>query len=101
MSILAIDDFGQRIQALRPGVAQTVPVGPESRTSAGFGSVTTVVRLVATSHCRFAFGDAPAATEHSHYLPAGIPEYFRVVPGEKLAALRVAGDGVLYITEMT
>lgn len=100
MSILAMDDFGQRIQALRPGVAQEVPIGPDSQASVGFGAATTVVRLVATSHCRFTLGNAPAATASSHYLPAGIPEYFRVVPGEKLAVLRVASDGVLYITEM-
>jgi hypothetical protein len=95
-----MDDYGQRIQALRPGAAQTVAVGGASHASAPFGASTTVVRVVATAHCFLVFGAAPVATMAGHYLPAGAPEYFRVVPGEAVAVLRAAADGTLHVSEM-
>lgn len=101
MTALAIDDFGGRIQALRPGAAQTVPIGVTSHASSTFGAATTVIRLVATSSCLIALGAAPTATADGHYLPAGAPEYFRVKPGEAVAVIRAATDGVLHLSEMT
>lgn len=100
MPLLPTDDYGQRIQALRPGTAQTVTVGDASHASAPFAAGTTVVRLVATAHCFLAFGPTPVATAGGHYLPAGAPEYFRVVPGESVAALRATADGALHVSEM-
>ena len=100
MTLLATDDYGQRIQALRPGTAQVVPIGSSSRLSAAFVAATTVVRLVSTAHCFLAFGSSPEATAADHYLPAGVPEYFRVAPGERIAAIRVSADGALYLSEM-
>ena len=100
MPLLPTDDTGQRIQALRPGIAQTVPIGAASHASAPFNDTTTVIRAVATAPCFLALGKAPAAGTAGHYLPAGAPEYFRVVPGEALAAIRAVGDGILYLSEM-
>ena len=100
MPLLPIDDFGQRIQALRPGTAQTVVIGAASIASAPFGADTTVIRVVATVPCFFALGSAPVATAAAHHLTADAPEYFRVVPGEALAAIRADGDGALHISEM-
>lgn len=101
MPILPIDDSGQRIQALRPDRAKTVVFTAASAASTPFAATTTVVRLAATSHCCIVFGHNPTASAAGHYLPAGAPEYFRVVPGEAVAAIRVAADGVLHISEMT
>lgn len=100
MPLLPMDDYGARIQALRPGTAQTVAVGAASAMSQPFGTGTTVIRVVATAHCLLAFGQAPVATAAGHYLPAGAPEYFRVVPGERLAVIRAASDGTLHLSEM-
>jgi len=100
MPILATDDFGARIQALRPGVAQSVAIDAATHASTPFGTGTTVIRAVATAPCFIALGPAPAATAAGHYLPADAPEYFRVVPGEAIAAIRAAGDGTLHLSEM-
>ncbi len=99
MPVLAIDDFGERIQALRPGAAQTVPIGAATQSSGIFG--TAVLRLVATSPCFVAFGTAPSAdAADGHYLPQGVPEYFRTAAGDRVAVVRVADDGLLHISEM-
>ncbi|WP_372400537.1 hypothetical protein ABMY26_35925 (plasmid) [Azospirillum sp. HJ39] len=100
MPLLPTDDYGQRIQALRPGTAQTVPFGVASRASVPFLPTTTVIRVVATAHCFIALGQAPSANTDGHYLPAGAPEYFRVVPGKSLAAVRATTDGALHVSEM-
>lgn len=100
MVTLPMDDYGQRIQVLRPDLAQTVAIGVTSHASAPFGAATTVIRVVATAPCFITLGRTPATADAGHYLPAGAPEYFRVVPGERLATLRAAGDGALYISEM-
>ncbi|AWK90165.1 hypothetical protein [Azospirillum thermophilum] len=100
MPVLPIDDFGQRIQVLLPGTPQAVTIDAASRTSLPFGADTTVIRLVATSACFLAFGPAPVATAGDHYLPAGVPEYFRVVPGMAVAVVRAGTDGTLHLSEM-
>lgn len=101
MPVLPMDDYGERIQALRPGRAQMVAAGAVSAPSQPFGADTKVIRLVATAHCFLAFGQSPVATSNDHYLPAGVPEYFRVVPGESLAVRRVGFDGALHLSEMS
>ncbi|WP_448207511.1 hypothetical protein [Azospirillum sp. sgz302134] len=100
MPVLPIDDFGYRIQALLPGTPQAVTIGAASHASLPFRAGTTVVRVVATSACFLAFGPAPVATAGDHYLPAGAPEYFRVVPGTAVAVVRAGTDGTLYLSEM-
>ena len=101
MPLLPTDDFGQRIQALRPGLAQTVAVEAASHASAPFSSGTVVIRVVATEPCFLALGRTPAATTTDHYLPAGAPEYFRIASGETVAVVRAAHDGLLHVSEMT
>ncbi|PWC88064.1 hypothetical protein TSH100_08185 [Azospirillum sp. TSH100] len=101
MPLLPTDDSGQRIQALRPGVAQMVPISAASHASAPFGPTTTVIRVVSSAHCFIAFGQAPFADANGHYLPASAPEYFRVEPGEMLATMRSTSDGTLHVSEMT
>ncbi len=101
MPVLPIDDFGERIQALRPGTPQAVPVGAVSASSAPFGDGVTVVRFVATTACFVVVGPpGVTATTAGHYLPMQAPEYFRVQPGEVVAAIRASGDGALHVSEM-
>lgn len=101
MLVLPMDDYGERIQALRPGRAQVLAVSAASVPAQPLAADTRVIRLVSTAPCFLAFGPAPVATTDSHYLPAGAPEYFRVIPGESLATLRVSLDGALHLSEMS
>lgn len=100
MPVLPSDDFGARIQALRPGTSQALAVGAVSHGSNPFAAGTTVVRAAASVPCFLAFGATPVAAADGHYLPAGAPEYFRVVPGEAVAVIRAVADGTLYLSEM-
>jgi hypothetical protein len=34
------------------------------------------------------------------FIPAGLPEYFWVVPGEQIGVIQDTGVGFLYITEL-
>lgn len=77
----------------------TLAVGAASAAaSPGSGEV---VRLLATVDCFVAFGDTPTAdTTTSMLLPAGVPEYFFLPLGQKVAAIQSAEAGSLYITPM-
>lgn len=100
MTTLARDAGGHHIQAIRPGVVQTVSVGVASAAVTNpFGGSTTIVRVVSTVACHYAVGSAPTATTGSTYLPAGVVEFVSVRPGEKVAFIRSAGDGLAYVTE--
>lgn len=66
-----------------------------------------VVRLLSTVPVCVTFeetvgGGATATTAHME-LPAGVPEYFEVLPGRRIAAIRApsaTADGTLKITRM-
>jgi len=118
------DQHGFEVQAARPALSQTIAIGAGSVQSAPFqtyspqgsysaGPVAGVpittpnntlhVRLVATSDCWVAFGANPAAVIASTaciLLPAAIPEYFWVYPGERVAVTQNSAAGSLNITEM-
>jgi hypothetical protein len=74
-----------------------------STQSVAFNAQTTVVRIVATTNCNIRFGANPTATVANLYLPAGVVEYFRVTPGDKVAVIKFTGSsaGSLFVTEMT
>ncbi|MHA1566434.1 MAG: hypothetical protein ACTSX7_14065 [Alphaproteobacteria bacterium] len=60
-----------------------------------------VVRLVSTTDCYVAIGEEPTASSNDMFLPAGVPEFMRVMHGrDKIAALRASTDGTLSITEV-
>ena len=114
------DGHGIAVQAARPYSSQTIAIGAGSvacnafqaggqgrYTSSGAPftapNSTTHIRVVATSDCWISFGTAPvavAASSSAILLPAGIPEYFWVVPGERLACIQVTGAGSLNIAEL-
>lgn len=116
------DQHGLPVQAGRPALSQTIAIGAGSIQSAPFsmavapgGSYTLTgspmtspnqtmhVRLVATSDCWIAFGANPTAVASgtaSVLLPAGVPEYFWVYPGERVAAIQSSAGGSLNIAEM-
>jgi hypothetical protein len=116
------DQHGFVVQAAIPALSQTIAIGGGSVSSTAFqvaaapsGSYnadgtpilrpqqTLHVRLCGTSDCWVAFGPTPVAAVNgagSILLPAGVPEYFWVYPGEFVACIQAAAGGFLNITEM-
>jgi hypothetical protein len=118
------DQHGFEVQAARPALSQTIaigagsiqsapfsvgPVGVYSTTNPTYGQPITVpnntmhVRLVATSDCWVSFGANPTAAASSVaaiLLPAGVPEYFWVYPGERVAVIQNVAAGLLNVAEM-
>ena len=74
-----------------------------------FGSETFQLRLVSNSGCCYRIGDgAQTATVSDPYLPANVVEYVTVSPGQRIAALKAATNGLvtatagtLWVTEMS
>jgi hypothetical protein len=94
----------QAFPAIAAGTTQVVATSASNAQSAALGSTTNLVRVVATQACYLEFsgsaaGSPVATASTSVLLPANAPEYFAVVPGTKLGALRVSADGSLFITE--
>lgn len=101
MSTLINDENGRPMQLLRMSTVQNVTVSGASAQSAAFGEKTQAVRLIATTRCYVLFGSNPTATNsNSALLEIGIPEYFAVAPGAKLAAIQATAGGALNVVEM-
>jgi hypothetical protein len=89
--------------AARLGATQTVAY---TATSAGitnpFGTQTRRIRLVANAACHVRIGDgAQTATTSDPYLPSGWVDYVVVQPGQSLAVIRAATDGLVTATNGT
>jgi hypothetical protein len=84
----------------RWGSNQVVTVTSTSAaTSTAVQAGVNTVRVVATTSCHLAFGASPTATTSSIRLPANVPEYIVVTPGQKIAAIRTTTSGTLHVTE--
>lgn len=113
------DIHGLAVQAARPFSTQVMSVTSSSAQSAAFQNSdpgrysasdntplptnkTLHIRLCSTADCWIAFGANPTASTGagSLLLPASVPEYFWVKPGEKIAVIRSSADGVLSIAEL-
>lgn len=104
---LAKDRFQHPIQALEPDVIQNISFtsGASAVTANNIGGNTVVIRVMATADAYIAIGPAATVTASSAslYLPAFLPEYFRVDQnaGLKVAARGVLASGTLNVVEMT
>jgi|SRR5215831_9734727 len=115
------DQHGLPVQASRPALCQNITTSGASQQSAAFqsGPITNVynadgtlqtepnntthIRVVAAQTCWISFGTNPTAAvggTASILLPAGIPEYFYVNRGEKLAVIQDSAAGTLNIAEL-
>jgi len=120
------DRYGNIVQAARPYLTQVVTVGATANSSAPFSvlqqtdgqptyyaddgtagftpQLTLHIRLVSTVACWVTFGNPPPTTvkqvSPAMFMPANLPEYFWVRPGEQVRAIQDVGGGFLYITEL-
>lgn len=86
----------------KPGLTQNVAY------TATAGTITNpvsdgvqVLRIWLTTAGFIKIAASPTATTSDIPMPAGVPEYFIVPPGQKVSAIRSASDGTLYVTEMS
>jgi hypothetical protein len=70
-----------------------------AQTSNAFDAGVQVIRVISTTNCHIRIGTNPTAVSTDPLLIAATPEYFLVAPGEKLAAIRSASDGSVFVTE--
>ena len=94
------DDNGNVLQMARLGPAQSITIDAVSVQSDPFVSLGVVaVRLLADTTCHIAIGANPTALTTDTTLAAGVPEYFLVLKGEKLAV--IGTSGLLSVTEVS
>lgn len=58
------------------------------------------VRVVVTTAAFVLIGKDPTATASDVYVPADVPHYFTISPGEKVSAIQSASGGTLHVTEI-
>lgn len=101
--------FFPKQNASRVGTTQTIGYDSSAPITNAFGAETYQLRLVANSACCYRIGDgAQTATAADTYLPANTIEYVIVSPGQRIAAIKAATDGLitatagtLWVTEMS
>jgi hypothetical protein len=98
MTILARDLNSYEIQCVGLGDAQKVNFDASVQSTATSAN-TRIVRLVSATDCHIAIGADPTATTSSTFLPAYSVEYFKIVGGNKIAAIKATTAGALYVTE--
>lgn len=78
---------GLVVQIAQEGGADQTPVaiGASSAASSAFKSSTNLVRIVCGASVSFNFGASPTATTSNSFIPANLPEYFAVIPGQSVA----------------
>ena len=86
-------DPRNRADCIFPAAPQTVAIGAASAQSTAFSANATVGRFFATSDCLILFGANPTALSTSHFLPAGVVEYFGIVGGQKVAVIQASAAG--------
>lgn len=101
MTVLARDQFGAAIPVIYPGISQNVAFNSVSVQSAGVGTETTIIRVLALgADCRIAIGANPTAGADATPVMERVPEFFAIRPNEKVAVIRESTtDGTLNITE--
>lgn len=117
---IKVDEHGLTVQAARPALCYNIAVGAASVPSPAFqtknptpffadGTVNAVnqntnhIRVVSSTACWLAFGTAPVAAiggATSILIPANVPEYFWVYPGEKIGVIQDSAGGTLNVAEL-
>jgi hypothetical protein len=90
----------------RLSASQVVSYDASVATTNGVSANIYEVRVVATTASWIAIGASPTAaadTADSHYLPANVPQIFRITPGQKVAFIKSTGGtaGIGCVSELT
>lgn len=86
----------------RLGTGQNVTTSGTSAASTAFGAQTYEIRVAVTEAAYVRVGDGtPTAVTGDTLMAAGSVEYFRVSPGQKIAAIQVSTGGIMNVTELT
>lgn len=86
----------------RPGATQVAAyTSVAAAVTTAFATQTRIIRVTPTTAAYIAIGASPTATTTGIYMSAGITDYFKVNPGEKISAVQDSAGGSLYVTEMT
>lgn len=101
--------FFPKQHASRVGISQTIAFDSSVAVTNAFGVETYQLRLAANAACCYRIGDgAQTATIADTYLPANVVEYVIVSPGQRIAAIKAATNGLvtatagtLWVTEMS
>lgn len=101
--------FFPKQNASRVGITQTIAYDSSAPITNAFAAGTYQIRLVANSACCYRIGDgAQTATTADSYLPANTIDYVIVSPGQRIAAIKAATNGLvtatagtLWVTEMS
>jgi hypothetical protein len=75
------------VAPMPPLVEQTVAISGSSTQSNAFGATTQIIRVVADAVCSIKIGANPTVTAASARIPANVPEYFAVIPGQIIAVI--------------
>lgn len=102
MSLLAIDERGNAIQAIRPGTTSNIAVSSVGATNgAAISFPVRAIRVVADVDCFIAIGPGAVATVNDVPLFAKQPEVFAVADGDRVSGITATGSGKVYITPAT
>src|ERR1700761_5339287 len=94
--------FFPKHPASRVATTQTIAFDSSAAITSKFGSETYQLRLVANSACCYRIGDgAQTATTADIFLPANTVEYVTVTPGQNIAAIKSATNGLVTATAGT
>lgn len=101
--------FFAKHPASRVVTTQTIAFNSSTAITNKFGSETYQLRLAANSACCYRIGDgAQTATVADVFLPANTVDYVTVNPGQSIAAIAAATNGLvtstagtLWVTEMS
>ena len=86
----------------RVGITQIVAFDGSVGAASKFSSETYQLRLAASSACCYRIGDgAQTATTADIFLPANAVEYVTVTPGQNIAAIKAATNGLVTATAGT
>ena len=73
--------------APEPGTDQTVDFSGGVAFSAAFGSSTSYIWVMCDTQCSIKIGTSPTATTSNKRLPALVPMFFGVQPGQKISVI--------------
>lgn len=85
---------------VKGGCQSVAYTATSAASTSGVGAYTQRVVLFATTDCHVAFDEAPTATTSDFFLPGAVPVMFTIKGGQKVAAIRSASDGTLYVSEV-